>query len=96
MADARVGVVMITHQRRDEALSAVRRLVALPERPRVKLEATLRAWLDHQGRVEETAAALGIHPQTVRYRLAQLRERFGTRLDDPDGRFGLALALRVR
>jgi GT2 family glycosyltransferase len=35
--DSRVGVVVITWQRRDEALAAVARLVALPERPPVVL-----------------------------------------------------------
>src|SRR6478609_6988628 len=71
----------------DLAAAALAPLRELPERPRAKLEATLRAWLDHRGRVEETAAALGVHPQTVRYRLNQLREAFGDRLEDPDGRF---------
>lgn len=33
--ESRVGVVMITHNRRDEALAAVQRLCALPERPPV-------------------------------------------------------------
>jgi DNA-binding PucR family transcriptional regulator len=42
------------------------------------------------------AAALGIHPQTARYRLARLRELFGADLDDPDGRFWLEVALRAR
>ncbi|MCA2216734.1 glycosyltransferase family 2 protein [Jidongwangia harbinensis] len=37
MIDARVGVVVITHQRRDEAVAAVARLRALPERPPVVL-----------------------------------------------------------
>jgi GT2 family glycosyltransferase len=37
MIDARVGVVVITHQRRDEALAAMARLRALPERPPVVL-----------------------------------------------------------
>jgi DNA-binding PucR family transcriptional regulator len=37
-----------------------------------------------------------VHPQTVRYRLRQLREVFGDVLGDPDARFGLQLALRVR
>jgi GT2 family glycosyltransferase len=37
MGDARVGVVVITHQRREEALRAVARLVELPERPQVVL-----------------------------------------------------------
>jgi DNA-binding PucR family transcriptional regulator len=75
------------------------RLAPLAElRPgaRERLTASLGAWLDCQGRVDETARALDIHPQTVRYRLNQLREAFGGVLDDPEGRFELALALRVR
>ena len=46
-------------------------------------EETLRAWLDAHGDVTATAAALHVHPQTVRYRLAGLREAFGGALDDP-------------
>ena len=34
-ADSRVAVVVITHQRRDELLGAVQRLLALPEQPHV-------------------------------------------------------------
>jgi hypothetical protein len=63
---------------------------------RARLAATLRAWLDARGRVGEVATALGVHVQTVRYRLAQLRELFGERLESPDGRFELLLALRAR
>jgi GT2 family glycosyltransferase len=37
MSDHRIGVVVITHQRRDEALQAVERLTALPEQPSVIL-----------------------------------------------------------
>ncbi|MBW3607616.1 MAG: helix-turn-helix domain-containing protein, partial [Actinobacteria bacterium] len=63
---------------------------------RERLTASLAAWLDCQGRVDETARALDVHPQTVRYRLNQLRDVFGGALDDADARFELALALRVR
>ena len=59
-----------------------------------RLRETLAAWLDHPGQVQAVAERLHVHPQTVRYRLAQLRELFGERLDDPDARFELALALR--
>src|SRR5829696_540318 len=62
---------------------------------REKLEATLRAWLDRPGQVQAAAAALGVHPQTVRYRMTRLRELFGERLEDPEARFELGLALRV-
>ena len=58
-----------------------------------KLEATLRAWLLHQGRREDVAAALFVHPQTVRYRMGQLRELFGDALDDPATVLRLVLAL---
>jgi PucR C-terminal helix-turn-helix domain len=66
------------------------------ELSRERLGSTLEAWLRHRGRTEEVARALHVHPQTVRYRLARLRELFGDRLDAPDGRFELELALRAR
>jgi hypothetical protein len=62
---------------------------------RRRLADTLRALIDHQGRAPDAAAALHVHPQTVRYRLAQLREDFGEALEDPQRRFELALALRA-
>jgi hypothetical protein len=61
-----------------------------------RLTDTLREWLDAQGHHPTVAAALHVHPQTVRYRLARLRERFGDTLDDPEGRLALQLALRAR
>jgi hypothetical protein len=76
---------------------AARVLAPLSElRPKaaVRLRETLRAWLDHPGQVQAVAERLHVHPQTVRYRVAQLRELFGEALDDPDARFELALALR--
>jgi hypothetical protein len=71
-------------------------LAELSAGSRERLTATLAAWLDEQGRLGPAALRLGIHPQTARYRLARLRELFGDALDDPDTRFWLALALRVR
>lgn len=65
------------------------------EGSRKRLEATLDAWLAEQGRLTAVAERLGIHPQTARYRLARLRELFGSALDDPEQRFWLALALRI-
>jgi DNA-binding PucR family transcriptional regulator len=63
---------------------------------RARLEATLLAWLRHAGTVTDAAGELGVHPQTVRYRLGRLRELFGPALDDPDARFELELVLRAR
>jgi len=58
-----------------------------------KLTDTLRCWLLHQGRRDDVAAALFVHPQTVRYRMGQLRERYGDRLEDPDTVLALTVAL---
>ena len=60
---------------------------------RQKLTETLRSWLFHQGRRDDIAAALFVHPQTVRYRMGQLRELYGDRLDDPDTVRDLTIAL---
>jgi hypothetical protein len=70
-------------------------LTELPEGPRERLTETLRAWLDRPGQVQAVAAELDVHPQTVRYRVKQLRELFGERLEDPEARFELSLALRA-
>lgn len=57
---------------------------------------TLRAWLDHRGHGPRMAAALHLHPQTVRYRMARLRETLDVDPEDPEARFALELALRRR
>ncbi len=63
--------------------------------PRGRLTETLRAWLDYAGEVRPVAEALHVHPQSVRYRVAQLRELFGPALDEPASRLELALAMRA-
>ncbi len=80
----------------DLAESRLAPLADLAPGPRARLEETLAAWLDRPGQVQAVAAAIGVHPQTVRYRVRQLRELFGERLEDPDARFELSLALRAR
>jgi hypothetical protein len=62
---------------------------------RTRLRETLVVWLEEQGRLGPVAQRLGVHPQTARYRLQRLRELFGSRLDDPDERFWLEVALRA-
>ncbi|MFJ9414259.1 MULTISPECIES: helix-turn-helix domain-containing protein [unclassified Streptomyces] len=61
-----------------------------------RLAETLLAWLETRGGAPEVAARLGVHPQTVRYRLRQIRELWGAEVDDPDRRFELELVLRAR
>jgi hypothetical protein len=84
-----------------EALEDLRRRVLAPLdalRPaaREKLAETLHSWLLHHGRREAVAADLFVHPQTVRYRLGQLRDLYGERLDDPVTVLELTLALGAR
>lgn len=63
---------------------------------RARLAETLLSWLECRGSAPEVARRLGVHPQTVRYRLRQLEELFGDALNAPDARFELELALRGR
>ncbi len=63
---------------------------------RMRLLATLEAVLDAGGNHGTAAHELGIHVQTVRYRLGRLRELLGPILDDPARRFELHVALRAR
>jgi len=68
-------------------------LTAVSSTVQERLTETLVSWLRHFGDRQAIAAELHIHPQTVRYRMAQLHELFGATLDDPVGRARLTLAL---
>ena len=76
-----------------------RRLAPLAQlRPgqRDRIAETLLAWLQLGENATEVAQRIHVHPQTVRYRLRQIQELFGDQLRDPDRRFELHLALRIR
>ncbi len=60
-----------------------------------RLTETLRSWLLHQGRRDDVAADLFVHAQTVRYRMGQLRELYGERLNDPQTVLELTMALAM-
>jgi PucR C-terminal helix-turn-helix domain len=60
-----------------------------------RLAETLRSWLLHQGQRDAVAADLFVHAQTVRYRMTQLRELYGERLNDPRTILELTVALGV-
>jgi PucR family transcriptional regulator, purine catabolism regulatory protein len=68
-------------------------LVGRPDVRRERLE-TLRAVLDHPD-AAEAAAALGVHRNTIAYRVRRIEEATGWRLTDPDLRLPLALAVRL-
>jgi len=56
--------------------------------------ATLRAVLEQPG-IAEAADALGVHRNTIAYRIRAIEAATGWRLADPELRFPLALALRL-
>ncbi|WP_462418481.1 helix-turn-helix domain-containing protein [Kytococcus sp. Marseille-QA3725] len=68
---------------RELTTSALEPLADLPTTTRERLVETLRLWMLLRGQRSLVAEQLGVHPQTVRYRMNQLRELFGDDLDDP-------------
>jgi hypothetical protein len=72
---------------------ALRPLRDLSPASRARLVETLASWLRNSGDRQAVARELHIHPQTVRYRVGQLRERFGDQLVSPHARAKLFLAL---
>lgn len=77
---------------------AQRRLTGLDGMAGTKRKAltdTLRVWLENWSSAAEIGDQLHVHPQTVRYRMNQLKASLGDRLTDPEVRFGLELVLRA-
>lgn len=94
--DAHLATLVVTadpEAHRDLVARALAPLDQVSATTREKLIATLRSWLLHQGRRDAVAADLFVHAQTVRYRMGQLRDLFGDRLDDPNAVQELVLAL---
>jgi DNA-binding PucR family transcriptional regulator len=81
--------------REDLRRQALAPLADLTPATQGRLVETLRLWLLCRGRRDAVAEALFVHPQTVRYRVAQLRELFGEALDDPLRVAELVIALGV-
>jgi DNA-binding PucR family transcriptional regulator len=83
-----------------EAADDLRRNVLAPLdqlRPNTaeRLAETLRSWLLHQGQRDAVAADLFVHAQTVRYRMTQIRELYGERLNNPQTVLELIVALSI-
>ena len=57
---------------------------------------TLEAYFAHNGNVSQTAESLYLHRNSLLYRLERIRDITGLDLDEPDDRFSLLLALRIR
>jgi DNA-binding PucR family transcriptional regulator len=69
-------------------------LGVLPDASPTHLE-TLRQLCAHNHSIKLAAAALGVHPHTLSYRLKQIRRRFGLDLDDAEVRLRVHLALLI-
>lgn len=67
----------------------------LTERQRERLIETLRVWLRTRGTAAQVGEELGVHPQTVRYRMRQIEQALGDDIADPDTRFAIEVALRA-
>ncbi len=76
-----------------DALTDLQSQVLAPLEGKQTLIDTLRAWLLHLGRRDAVAAQLYVHPQTVRYRMGQIRQLYGQRLNDPEEVLKLVVAL---
>ncbi|MEH6378988.1 helix-turn-helix domain-containing protein, partial [Streptomyces sp. KLMMK] len=60
-----------------------------------ELARTAEVFLDCAGQAGRTAAALGIHRQTLYYRLARVEQLTGLDLDEGEGRLLLHMALKA-
>jgi len=85
----------------DEALGdafAARYLEPLATLGRIgaELEDTLRAWFDEGRRIDDTARALHVHPNTLRHRLRRFEQATGANLRDPRDLVELWWALERR
>jgi DNA-binding PucR family transcriptional regulator len=94
---AQLGVVRLLYEVWGTPLLAeyVETLVGelLREDRRGQLRTTLRAYLAFGGSQRVTAEHLGIHRNTLAYRLRQIRGLLGADPDDPASRLSLHLAL---
>ncbi|CAL9539013.1 PucR family transcriptional regulator [Streptomyces sp. enrichment culture] len=64
-------------------------------RAHAELARTAEVFLDHAGQAGRTAAALGIHRQTLYYRLSRVEQLTGLDLDDGEDRLLLHMSLKT-
>lgn len=81
--------------RGDRPVGPIAALLEYDARNDADLTETLQAYLAALGDVRAAAAALFIHPNTLRYRLRRLEEVSGLDLADADQRFAAMLQLRI-
>lgn len=72
------------------------RLISHDDNRNAELVETLEAFFACHGNLSQTAARLHIHRNTLAYRLERIATITQLDLDDPDARFSLQLALKLR
>ena len=87
--------VNIYSQRESLAGERLGGLLDYDKRHGTDLVPTLAAYLDRGGNYDETARALSVHRNTLRYRLARITKISGHDLTDVDTRLNLHLASRA-
>lgn len=73
----------------------VRPLLVHDAQNKTNLVDVLRTYLSHNGSVQETAAALYVHRNTINYRLSCIKELTGVDISDLQGRVQLVTALML-
>lgn len=79
----------------DMFVPAARSLLAPVQDAGSELLSTLSVYLDHESGIAATAAALGLHRNTVSTRIQRIQELLGVDMDDPEVRLALHLACRT-
>jgi PucR C-terminal helix-turn-helix domain len=88
LADELVHVPRLRHP-------GVDKMIAYDQQHDTEYGRSVTAWLDAVGGVTDAAASLGVHPNTLRYRLRRVQEMFDVSLDHPDDRLSVWLHLRL-
>ncbi|RCV55363.1 PucR family transcriptional regulator [Marinitenerispora sediminis] len=84
-----------THTARTAVRDLLAPLDALGRDKAATMVRTLRVYLDHQGSLSATAAALNLHRNAVSYRLKRILSLLDVDLSDPDQRLAVHLACRA-
>jgi len=90
-----LGQLLLAWTSNDTFVPAARSLLAPVYDAGHDLLVTLAAYLDHESGIAATAAALGLHRNTVSTRVQRIQELLGVDMDDPEVRLALHLACRT-
>jgi len=80
---------------RDAVVETLGALLDADRNGNSELTHTLRVYLEKDRRLAETARALHVHVNTLRYRVERISSLLSVDLDDPEVRFFTTLALRL-